>query len=104
MTKDQYGVWTPSANDIESAKVTELGRLLGVSDYDALYRLSIDEPERYWRTVTDYCGIVWQRPYDRLVDLSGHLLQLADAGEGRADETKRPPHDLKLLPEARNFR
>lgn len=70
MTKDQYGVWTPSANDIESAKVTELGRLLGVSDYDALYRLSIDDPERYWRTVTDYCGIVWQRPYDRLVDLS----------------------------------
>ncbi|CAO3428293.1 AMP-binding protein [Azospirillum endophyticum] len=70
MTKDQSGVWTPSANDIESAKVTELGRLLGVSDYDALYRLSIDEPERYWKTVTDYCGIVWQRPYDRLVDLS----------------------------------
>jgi len=70
VTKDQSGVWTPSAKDIESAKVTELGRLLGVSDYDALYRLSIDDPERYWRTVTDYCGIVWQRPYDRLVDLS----------------------------------
>ena len=70
MSEIHSNVWTPRASDIEAAKVTELGRRLGVASYDDLYRLSIDEPDRYWAEVVRYCGIVWSHPYDRLMDVS----------------------------------
>ena len=62
--------WTPTADDIAAAQVTALMRRLDVPDYDALHRLSIAEPERYWRDVLAFCDIVWSRDWTRLIDVS----------------------------------
>ena len=62
--------WTPSAEVVANAQVTALMQRLGVTSYDALYRLSIDEPARYWRTVVDFCGIVWSRDYATYLDVA----------------------------------
>jgi acetyl-CoA synthetase len=43
--------WTPSAEQLAAANVTRLAGALGCSDYASLHRVSIDEPDRFWRAV-----------------------------------------------------
>jgi acetyl-CoA synthetase len=63
-------LWQPRADDLTNSNVVKLTRALGVSDYDALYRLSIEKPADYWRAVSKYCGLVWSKDYASFVDLS----------------------------------
>jgi acetyl-CoA synthetase len=73
MSDKQRGTWVPTPQTIASANVTTLVSRLGVDDYDALITLSINEPDRYWRTVLEYCGIVWDKPYWRFLDTEAGL-------------------------------
>lgn len=70
MSLDENDVWQPSEAYIERAQVTALARGLGVSGFDALYELSLNDPETYWREVTKFCGVRWSRDYDYHCDLS----------------------------------
>lgn len=64
------GVWQPQPADVASANVTRLMQRLGIGDYDAFYRYSIEQPAAYWRTVVEFCQIKWQRDYTEYVDVS----------------------------------
>ena len=70
MNDHQKSAWRPSAEDIATSNVTALIERLGVSDYDALLALSNAEPDRYWKAVLDYCGIVWDEPWRAYADFS----------------------------------
>ena len=70
MALDSNDIWQPTADYIDRAQVTALSRRLGATDTDALYELSLAEPERYWREVTSFCHIRWSSYYDRYCDLS----------------------------------
>jgi len=56
-------LWTPTAEQIEAAKITELRRAVNdqwqqnLSDSTALWQFSIDEREKFWRTVIDFCDL-----------------------------------------------
>ena len=60
--------WTPSAEQLAAANVGRLARSLGCADYDALHRVSIDEPDRFWRAVVDDLGIPLERDWDEVLD------------------------------------
>jgi acetyl-CoA synthetase len=64
------GVWHPRPEDVAGANVTRLMQQLGIGDYDAFYRHSVEQPAAYWRSVVDFCQIKWQRDYTDYVDLS----------------------------------
>jgi acetyl-CoA synthetase len=70
MNWDKKDVWHPSAAIIENAEVTRLAKRLGVNSFDALYELSLRDPEAYWREVNRFCGIRWSREYQTYCDLS----------------------------------
>jgi acetyl-CoA synthetase len=70
MENDASGTWHPLPEQIAAANVTEIMALVGVEDYDALYRFSIERPADYWRAINRYCGIVWSRDYTDYVDLT----------------------------------
>jgi acetyl-CoA synthetase len=70
MTTAQTNIWKPRPEHIAGANVTALANRLGVPDYDALYRLSIERPDEYWRIVTEFCDIVWATPYEKYADFS----------------------------------
>lgn len=70
MALESNDIWRPTADYIERAQVTALSKRLGATDIDALYDVSLAEPERYWREVTSFCNIRWSRDYDRYCDLS----------------------------------
>lgn len=70
MSLDRNDIWQPDAGYIENAQITRLMRKLAVADFEEFYDLSINEPERYWREIVDFCGIKFSKPYDRWCDLS----------------------------------
>src|SRR5688572_16701351 len=53
-------LWEPSAEAIERSQMTAYMRWLAeersveVSDYESLWRWSVDELEDFWRTIWDY--------------------------------------------------
>src|SRR3954469_13564012 len=51
------GVWVPSREVVERAEMTRLMRDVGAADYDELWRWSVDDLERFWRTVWNRYGI-----------------------------------------------
>jgi acetyl-CoA synthetase len=81
--------WVPSAAQLEQANVVRLARLLGCDDYAALHRVSVEEPDRFWRVVRDDLRIPLMRDWDAVLDDSrgiewttwfqGARLNLADA-------------------------
>src|SRR5882757_3325510 len=69
-TLQEADAWYPRPDDLTNSNVARLVRELGLENYDALYRFSIDEPAGYWRAVSRFCGVVWAKPYSKFVDLS----------------------------------
>ncbi len=63
-------IWTPTAEDVESANMTRLARRLGVERYADLHRISVEEPERFWPAVIDDLGLVFSEPWEEVVDTS----------------------------------
>jgi acetoacetyl-CoA synthetase len=57
-------LWEPSAERIENANITAFARSLGeewgvrLDGYDALWRFSVDQKEKFWRTVWRDCGVI----------------------------------------------
>jgi acetyl-CoA synthetase len=63
-------VWAPTAEQVENANLTRLGRTLGCDGYNELHRVSIEEPERFWPALVDDIGIRFSQPWERVLDAS----------------------------------
>ena len=82
-------MWIPTAEQLATANVSRLAQLLDCDDYDALHRISIQEPDRFWRAVVADLGIPLARGWDAVLDESqgiewttwfrGARLNVADA-------------------------
>ncbi|MFY2834652.1 AMP-binding protein [Achromobacter xylosoxidans] len=62
--------WIPLLEDWRDSGPAVLARALGVADYDALLALSLEDPWRYWHTVTRVSEFVWRTPPEAYVDVS----------------------------------
>jgi acetyl-CoA synthetase len=60
--------WSPSTEQLASANVARLARALGCATYGELHRVSIEEPDRFWRAVVDDLGIPLARTWDDVSD------------------------------------
>ena len=60
-------LWTPSPERVETTRMAGLSAAFGVDDYPALHQLSVTEPERFWGTLWDECGLVGDRG-ERVLD------------------------------------
>jgi len=65
--------WTPSDEQLEAANVTRLAHRLGCGGYHELHRLSVEEPDRFWRTVRDDLALPFARDWDAVLDDSRGL-------------------------------
>jgi acetyl-CoA synthetase len=63
-------LWTPSPEAIESARVSRFLRRHGLRDYRELLRRSTEDTSWFWTAALEDLGIVWDRPYDVLMDES----------------------------------
>ncbi len=70
---DSQPLWQPSAERIAASNVTAFraaatarwGAVL--PDYEALWRWSVDQPERFWQSVWEFGGVVASQPADRVL-------------------------------------
>ena len=60
--------WSPTSDQLASANVARLAKALGCASYEALHRVSIDEPDRFWRAVVDDLEIPLARTWDDVLD------------------------------------
>jgi len=63
-------VWYPSPEYTEKSRLKRLMDRLGVNDYQALYRLSVEAMDRFWAATLEEIGVEWFEPYQTFVDLS----------------------------------
>ena len=60
--------WAPSPEQLATANVARLASRLGCDGYPALHRVSIEEPDRFWRAVRDDLEIPFTRDWDAVLD------------------------------------
>ena len=70
MIDSKNDIWYPSAEQIAASNITQIMPLIGVSDYDELYRFSVDKPAEYWKAILQYAGVIWSKDYTEFSDLS----------------------------------
>jgi acetyl-CoA synthetase len=63
-------IWQPSAELVERANVTRLGRRLGAASFAELHRISVEEPDRFWPALVDDLEIEFSQPWTSVVDSS----------------------------------
>jgi acetyl-CoA synthetase len=63
-------VWRPDAERVEEANVTRLARYLDVEGYQALHRLSVEEPDTFWPAAVDDLGLQFTQPWEQVLDTS----------------------------------
>ena len=66
-------LWRPSADRIADANITAFARQLEsdwavtLPDYPSLHAFSLNEMEKFWSTVWDFCGVVAETKGERIL-------------------------------------
>ncbi|MFN2389391.1 MAG: AMP-binding protein [Actinomycetota bacterium] len=63
-------VWEPTRADVEKANVTRFMRAHGIDDYWDLVRRSQEDVEWFWDAAVKDLGILFYRPYSKVLDAS----------------------------------
>jgi acetoacetyl-CoA synthetase len=72
-TDEQVPLWEPSAERTAAARMTHFMAWAGARhgrefrDYAELWRWSVDELERFWGDIWEYCGVRASTPYERVL-------------------------------------
>jgi acetyl-CoA synthetase len=67
-------VWRPSAEVIESSRLTRFMRPLGIDTYEELLARSVADPDWFWDAAVKDMGVDFYRPYDKVLDTSRGLM------------------------------
>jgi acetyl-CoA synthetase len=68
MSEERTYAWTPTDAQLAAANVSRLAKALGCASYRELHRVSVEEPDRFWRAVVVDLQIPLARPWDRVLD------------------------------------
>ncbi|RYE34068.1 MAG: acetate--CoA ligase [Hyphomicrobiales bacterium] len=62
--------WQPQPRHFTDANALKLASVFGLSDFDSLLKLSVDDPERYWRGAMSFLKFRWDEEPTGYVDLT----------------------------------
>jgi acetyl-CoA synthetase len=63
-------IWQPTGEYLD-CRVVDFMKQQGIADWRELVSRSCSDIEWFWQSALDYMGIVWDGPYEKLLDLSG---------------------------------
>lgn len=72
---DLTPAWEPTPEFIRTTNIAWLQQQTGLESYEALHSWSVQHREEYWRLAIERLGIRFQRPFERLMDLSAGVEQ-----------------------------
>ncbi len=79
MTAHPSILWQPSKERIARSNISAFTKLInkrwraGVADPQALYQWSIDQPEQFWTSVWDFCGVIAEHRGERVLIDAGKM-------------------------------
>src|SRR5438093_7257383 len=62
--------WVPTHPYLERGRLRRFAKSHGHQDFASLHRWSIEDLDGFWRAVDRDLGLVWKKPYDRVLDSS----------------------------------
>jgi acetyl-CoA synthetase len=65
--------WSPSEPIIRNSNIYRSYNKLGFDRYEDFYRFSVDEREEFWDFTVRELGIVFHKPFDKILDLSNGI-------------------------------
>ncbi len=60
--------WVPTTEQLEQANIVRLSATLACEDYSALHRVSIEEPDRFWRAVREDLQLPFAEDWEAVLD------------------------------------
>src|SRR5881394_3836999 len=60
--------WRPTERYLARSRLRRFAEQHGHGDFASLYRWSVQDLEGFWRAVDCDLGLVWQAPYERVLD------------------------------------
>ena len=63
-------IWRPAPSFAEKTRIAAFMKRLGVASLAELQRRSVEDPEWYWRAVSDEFALRWTKPFRRVLDTS----------------------------------
>src|SRR6266576_3827941 len=62
--------WRPTERYLARSRLRRFAEAHGHRDFASLYRWSVEDLDAFWRAVERDLGLVWQTPYERVLDTS----------------------------------
>ena len=62
--------WSPSDRYLARSRLRRFAEAHGHTDFPSLHRWSVEDLDGFWRAVDRDIGLVWKKPYDRVLDTS----------------------------------
>src|SRR5213083_671094 len=62
--------WRPTERYLERSRLRRFAEAHGERDFASLHHWSVEDPDGFWRAVDRDLGLVWRRPYQRVLDSS----------------------------------
>jgi len=62
--------WSPSGRYLARSRLRRFAEAHGHRDFPSLHRWSVEDLDGFWRAVDRDIGLVWKKPYDRVLDTS----------------------------------
>src|SRR5256884_8076227 len=62
--------WRPTERHLARSRLRRFAEAHGHGDFASLYRWSVDDLDGFWRAVERDLALVWQTPYERVLDTS----------------------------------
>jgi acetyl-CoA synthetase len=62
--------WVPTSPYLERSRLRRFAESHGHQDFASLHRWSIEDLDGFWRAVDRDLGLVWKKPYDRVLESS----------------------------------
>ena len=63
-------IWRPTPSFAEKTRIAVFMKRLGIASLAELQRRSVEDPEWYWRAVSDEFALRWTKPFRRVLDTS----------------------------------
>ncbi len=67
---DADAPWRPGAAQLADSRSTRLLRLTGMADLEDLHARAVRDPGWFWGEAVEELDLAWQRPWERVLDLS----------------------------------
>lgn len=74
LNQTDQALWTPSANWVQQSNMSRFIRYVqnhdnpDICDYPNLYQFSLQQPEKFWAAVWEFCGIRSSKGWQKVVD------------------------------------